>query len=271
MVYNNKVHYVHSFHDLDSCPFDPVDYSQLKFGSKEIAKKFGYELAESFFAAHTDRLMAEDCVVIASPYNYIQNAATVMTKHFFKRLNSLIINACGKNLEYTTIHRKVSYTADYGFLSKDKRKALLGNDDFYINYDFVIGKTIIFVDDVKITGTHEDKLVEILEENALDGIGHFFLYYANYMGNQPDIESKLNFAGVTDLLGVVDTVASDDYELIIRPIKYLMSRDKQQFKSAMALLSEEKLEELYDACNAEGYHHIPLYQENFRYLNEIFK
>jgi hypothetical protein len=263
---NNIVHYVHKFHDLDSCPFEPTDYSKLKFGSKEVARKFGEDLAESFFAAHADKLMANDCVVIASPYNYIKNAATVMTQYFIAKLNHLMVNACGRNVEYTTIHRKVSYTADYGFLSKEKRQSLLSNDDFYINYDFVIGKTIIFVDDVKITGTHEDKLIEILEENALDGIGHFFLYYANYEGDQPDIESKLNFSGVKDLQDVLDTLDSGDYEMIIRPIKYVMAQPENGFQRVLEDLTTNTLIELYNSCTAEGYYTIPLYQNNFNTL-----
>jgi hypothetical protein len=208
----------------------------LKFGSREVAKKFGEELADSFFAAHADKLMANDCVVIASPYNYVKNAATVMTKYFIAKLNHLMVNSCGKNVEYTTIHRKVSYTADYGFLSKEKRQSLLSNDDFYINYDFVKNKTIIFVDDVKITGTHEDKLIEILGDNALDGIGHFFLYYANYEGSQPDIESKLNFSGIKSLPDVISTMDSNEYEMIIRPIKYVMAQVEEDFMGVLNLL-----------------------------------
>lgn len=266
---NDVVHYTHNFHNLEDCPFDPVDYSKLKFGSKEVARKFGYELAESFFNTHTDALLSDNCVVISSPYNYVKNAATVMSEYFIERLNMLLVNANGKNVEYTTIHRKVSYTADYGFLSKEKRKSLLSNDEFYINRDFVRGKTIIFVDDVKITGTHEDKLKDILQDAGLDDIGHFFLYYANYSGNQPDIESKINFSGITDLASVISTIQSDDYELIIRPIKYVMSRAKAEFIHGMQHLSFDKCKSLYNACLSEGYYKIPTYQENFNYLNKM--
>lgn len=261
------VHYVHNFYNLEDCPFNPVDYSKLKFGSREVAKKFGEELAVSFFNSHTDTLMSDDCVVIASPYNYVKNAATIMTEYFLDKLNSLMVNACGKNLEYTTIHRKVSYTADYGFLSKEKRKKLLSNDEFYINLEYVQGKTIIFVDDVKITGTHEDKLIEILAENGLNDRGHFFLYYANYTGNQPDIESKLNFAGVPTIKSVCETMNSPDYEMIIRPIKYLMSRNKEEFEYSMTNITFEATEKLYNSCLAEGYYKIPAYQDNFNHLN----
>lgn len=266
---NNITHYAHAFHNIEDCPFDPADYSKLKFGVKEVAQKFGNELATSFFNTYTDTLLSDDCVVITSPYNYVKNAATIMGEYFIDRLNMHMVNANGKNVEYTTIHRKVSYTADYGFLSKEKRKKLLGNDEFYINRDFVEGKTIIFLDDVKITGTHEDKLKEILEEQGLDNVGHFFLYYANYMGNQADIEAKLNFYSVKDLDDVLETINSDESELIIRPIKYVMSRDSNQFKEAVNQLRIDKIVKLYNSCLSEGYYKIPTYQENFTYLNKL--
>lgn len=266
----DKVHYVHNFHNLEDCPFDIKDYSKLKFGDRIIAKQFGYELAESFYNTHTDVLLAEDCVVISSPYNYIKNAATIMTEYFIERLNQLLVNACGKSVEYTTIHRKVSYTADYGFLSKEKRKSLLNNDEFYINKDFVKGKTIIFVDDVKITGTHEDKLKDILDETSLNNIGHFFLYYANYSGNQPDIESKINFASAKTDKDFSDLLTNKNAEMIIRPIKYIMSLEEDKFSRIITSLGFYYSYKLYNACLAEGYYKIPQYQNNFNYLNKHF-
>lgn len=256
---------VHNFTALDTASFDPTMYSRLKFGSDQAARAMGYELATEFFCAHGDRLLANEIVVFASPYNYIPNAATVMTKHFIDRLNELLVFAQGKHLEYSLVHRKVSYTADYGFLSKEKRRGLIDNDSFSLNKDFIKGKLLIFIDDVRITGTHEDKLVEVLESEGIEN-DTIFLYFANYNGNQPDIEAKLNFAAVSCLDDFVALTKEPNHHVIIRPIKYLLSRAPDELKNALPGFSNDMIFDMYFGCLAEGYYKIPGYQTNFALL-----
>lgn len=255
----------HSFTSLETAPFNPEMYSKLKFGSDQAARTMGYELATEFFCAHGDQLLANDIVVFASPYNYIPNAATVMTKHFIDRLNELLVFAQGKHLEYSLVHRKVSYTADYGFLSKEKRRGLIDNDTFSVNKDFVKGKLLLFIDDVRITGTHEDKLIEVLGTEGIDNEA-IFLYYASYNGNQPDVEAQLNFAAVKDLADFVTLTKEPNHHVIIRPIKYLLSRTADELKTALPGFSDDMIFSMYYGCLAEGYYKIPTYQTNFALL-----
>lgn len=259
---NYKRFSVHQFSDLSTARFCPSTYSRLKFGSDLAAKEMGHELAREFFHAHADAILANRCVVISSPYNFIENAATLMTKHFINKINEMSVNSRGEQVEYSIIHRKVSYTNDYGFLSKEKRKGLIDNDSFYLNRDFIEGKLLIFIDDVRITGTHEDKLKEIL---IRDGIKNdaFFLYFANYNGNSPSIEADLNFSSVKNLEDYVELTKEDGHQVIIRPIKYMLGQKLDVLAGALKQFTNEFIEKLYFGCFAEGYHKIPNYQPQF--------
>jgi predicted amidophosphoribosyltransferase len=255
----------HQFSTLETAPFDPKMYSRLKFGSDQDARAMGHHLATEFFFAHGDLLLANQCVVISSPYNHLPNAATVMTKHFIDRLNELLVFAQGAHVEYTVVHRKVSYTADYGFLSKEKRRGLIDNDSFYLNRDFIKGKLLIFVDDVKITGTHEDKLTEVLQRDQVEN-DTMFLYFANYVGDQPDIEAALNFAAVANMADFVELTKMPNHHVIIRPIKYILSRPVDELKSTLPQFGDDIIFAMYYGCLAEGYYKIPTYQHNFAIL-----
>ena len=258
-------HAVHHFSDFESVPFDPKQYSRLKFGCDAVARVFGYQLAESFFAAHTDLLIANECIVIPSPYNQVKNAATVMTEHFINRINELLVEACGRCVEFMTVQRKVSYTNDYGFLSKEMRRGLIDNDTFYFNREYVKGRFLIFIDDVRITGTHEEKLIEILDQRRLKNDAAF-LYFAEYHGEQPDIEAKINFAGVTGIADYAKLTTEANHHLIVRPIKYLLSRGDEEFSALLYQLSTEFMSKLYFAALSEGYFRIPQYQQNLARL-----
>lgn len=248
-------------------------YSRMKFGCDDSAKIFGYELAEKFFEAYMDIILSNRLVVIPSPYNKVKNAATVMTEHFINKLNELIVEANGEHVEYSIIHRKVSYTNDYGFMTKEQRKGLIDNDLFYINKDFVKDKVLVFIDDVKITGTHEEKLKEILERESLDNQS-FFLYYAEYFGDRPDIEAELNWASIKEPYDYLQILIDAKNHVIIRPIKYVLTLKETDLKLICDIVPTSRLEEIYYGCLAEGYYKIPSYQTNFQfiknYLNTVY-
>lgn len=259
--------FVHSFTDMDSLPFSAEDYSRLKFGCNNVARKFGHELADTFFAENADLLIANQCVVIPSPYNHVQNAASVMTRHFVDHLNHLLVNANGRHVETSTVHRKVSYTNDYGFLSKEKRRALIDNDVFFLNRPFLADKMLVFIDDVCITGTHEDKLVEILDNNNVSN-RTFFLYYAKYAKGAvgADIESKINFAGISSVDDFFALTQTKDHNVIVRAIKFLLGLERNVFDYHIDRFDRDFLTKVYYGALGEGYHTIPKYQHNLRAL-----
>ena len=252
----------HSFSSLNTANFCPVKYSKLKFGCDASAKQMGYELAREYFAKHSVDLIANKVVVLPSPYNYVKNAATILSEHFVNALNSLLVEACGKHVEFSIIHRKVSYTNDYGFLSKAKRKGLIDNDSFYINHDFLKGKLLVFIDDVKITGTHEDKLREILVRDGIHDNVHF-LYYAQYFGDSPSIEADLNFAAIKTPSDYVKLTETPKHHIIVRPIKYVLGLDASICIDIVSKMSDDTISQIYHGCLAEGYYKIPKYQKSF--------
>lgn len=257
---------VHYFNGLDDLQFDPVEYSKLKFGSDIIARRYGHELADTFFREHADVLLSMPAVVIPSPYNYVQNAASVMARHFTNRLNHHLGHANGNSVEWTVIHRKVTYTNDYGFLSADQRKALIDGDSFYFNNKFVEGKLLIFIDDVYITGTHERKLAEIMDTAGMRN-RCFYLYYGMKMpGTNPDVEAAINLAGIKDLRDYAELMLEPNHHIIVRPLKFLLSQPVDELRQMLHNVKTEVLEEMYHGCLGEGYHRIPRYHDQFQVI-----
>jgi hypothetical protein len=255
---------VHQFSSIKDAGFTAEDYSRLKFGSDAVAKEFGHRLAEDFFNKHSDVVLSQSIVVVPSPYNHVENAATIMTKHFVNRLNALSIENSGRHVEFSVIHRKVSYISDYGFLSKEKRKGLIDQDSFFLNKDFYAGKVLIFVDDVKITGTHEDKLVEVLDKNGIDN-DCFFIYFGEYTGSNPKIEAALNFAGIKNENDLRLLFEEKNHHVIVRPIKYLLNdaMTADALHGFLEHLTRTQIENIYYGSLGEGYYTIPAYQRNF--------
>ena len=260
---------VHQFtaEDFDArkLPFAPADYARLKYGDDEIASRFGHELADTFYEQHRGALLIEPVVVIPSPYNYVENAATIMTKHFVRRLNHLLVGDTGRHVDYATIQRKVNYTGDFGLLDADARRQLIGGDNFYLHEGFFSGKTLLLVDDVRITGAHEDRLMGLISDSKKLRKSHIhFLYYGRLCGDETrnDVEAYLNSAEMT-LDGFLDMQRQPNNHLIVRPIKWLMRMPAVEFERFLRNACPRTIMRLYDGCLGEGYYAVPDYQINF--------
>lgn len=267
-----NIHSVHTItsSNLSDLTFNTKKYSMLKFGCDAAAKQFGIELANSFYKTNTAMLLANKCVVIPSPYNHVKNAASIMANHFVNQLNHLLVNVNGSHVETSIIHRKVTYTADYGFLTKEHRKGLIANDQFYLNTGFLEDKTLLFIDDVRITGTHEDVLVNILNQQGITN-KVCYLYYAMVDANidiDPKIEASINFAGLKDVDAYVNLTSQPNYNVIVRPIKYLLGLSMEQLVITLPKISLAVLREIYHGCLGEGYYKNPTFQHNFQYLKQ---
>ncbi len=270
----DNVSAVHTFSaddfDAKNLPFKPTDYARLKYGDDEVARRFGWELAESFFHSHQGLLLGQPCVVIPSPYNYVENAATIMTKHLVRRLNHLLVAGSGVHVDFATIQRKVRYSGDFGLLDAQARRELIGGDEFYLNEKFFVNKTLLLVDDIRITGAHEERLRGLL--NASDALSNstvHFAYYARLVGDETrnDVEAYLNSVGM-DVDQFLPMVRQPEHHFIVRPIKWLMRMEENEFKRFLRAAPLTAIWKLYDGCLGEGYYTVPDYQVNFLALRE---
>ena len=134
-----------SLHKIDnekSFTFNPYEYSRFKYGDDLVAEKYGEDLASAFIQ---DVLMAQNLeniqlVVITSPYSFIPTATFAMKNHFVKFLNRWLIQQKYLPVQESKIHREVTYKEDYGNMTKEERIALIKDDKFQIEKNFLENK-----------------------------------------------------------------------------------------------------------------------------------
>ena len=158
----HKTYSLYKINSGTSFGFDAASYSRFKFGDDAVAKTFGTELALSFIK---DRLAREhieqQIVVISSPYSFIPTATFAMKNYFVFQLNRWLADNHLPVVQDAKVHRTVTYKEDYGELNAEQRMNLIGNDSFHIDASFLKDKTLIFLDDIKITGSHERMILKM--------------------------------------------------------------------------------------------------------------
>lgn len=250
--------------------FSAFEYSCFKYGDDIIAEKFGNALANGFIRNFlANRNDNKQIVVISSPYSFIPTATFAMKNYFVFTLNRWLSENNLPVVQETKVHRTITYKEDYGELSAADRMKLIGNDSFHIDSNFLIGKVLIFLDDIKITGSHERMITKMLHNNNLRN-DTYLLYFAelvNYDIN-PNIENYLNYFAVKSIFDLDKIINAERFTINTRIVKFILNSSETTFQIFIQNQSITFLNRLYDMAIGNGYHTIDAYAQNLKQLKE---
>jgi len=261
---------LHHINDASELGFDADDYSIFKFGDDLVAKDFGTALANGFIR---DRLSLipeiGQMVVIPSPYSFIPTATFAMRNWFTWRINRWLAGKGLPVIQETKVHRTITYKEDYGELDAAQRLSLIGNDSFHIDKEFIAGKTLVFLDDIKITGSHERMILKMIKEYGLTNDVHM-LYFAELVNKDihPNIENYLNYHKVSCVYDLQPIIDSGHFAVNTRVIKYILNTDAENFRIFIGRQTGHFSHLLYDMAIGNGYHTIDVYASNLNFIAE---
>lgn len=262
---------VHKIRQRDYIPFDSIDYSKFKFGCKEIAKQYGEQLAFKFIAEiMQSEPIKSQIVVISSPFCFIPTATYAMKDYFIRTLNNFLVKKGLMPVQEAKIHRTITYKEDYGELNAEDRLKLIGADSFHIDREFVHGKICLFLDDIKITGSHEKVIRKMIVDYELN-IAPLFLYYAELVNTDihPNIENQLNYSYVKSLLDLDKIIKNENFLLNTRVVKYILNSPFEEFKHFIQYQRTSLQQTIYHSAIGNSYHTIDDYKQNLNYIKQL--
>lgn len=260
----NSSYSLHKIIEENQCPFDANEYSWFKFGDKHYAEKFAEELFNGFIEKYSDLLLSKkEIVILPSPYLSIPTASNFLCYYFKKCLNNFLFKNNRKSSIESKIYRNQTYVTDYGNLSFDERVKLIANDTYYIDKNFINDKLCVFVDDIKITGSHEHTVNKILNQYKVNG-DFVFVYFAELVNKDihPKIENHYNYFAVKNVDDVAGVINRKKFQYNTRIIKYILSLDSERFRYLINNISVEKCDELFHLAISNNYHQIIDYKNN---------
>jgi len=202
------------------------EYSKFKHGSKSIARQFGKLLANSF--VQTDEFnkilqSGKSIVICSAPHNNIPTASFTLKDYFISGLAGYLIAYDSIEIEETKIHRKHSYNTEYGEMSIEQRHSAINADSFHIDSEIVKGKHVIFVDDCRITGAHEDRIKTMIRNHNLE-ITSSFIYYAALTTSviDPKIENQINHFSINRVEDILELMMFGEFTFNTRVIKKIL-------------------------------------------------
>ena len=263
-----------SLHQVTSAtkfPFSAESYSKFKFGCKDTSREFGLALADAFAWKYIlPGQIRGQIVVLSSPYCFIPTATFAMKDYFVQRLNQILVQCGQPVVEETKIHRTITYKEDYGGLSAEQRFNLIQNDGFHMDTEFIKGKTLIFLDDIKITGSHERVIERMLNDYGVEN-DRIFAYFAELTDPtiDPRVENTLNYAYVKNLLDLDKIIKNEAFVLNTRIVKYILNYNHADFVVFINFQRLKLVESIYHLALGNSYHLIPEYQNNLNYIKNL--
>jgi hypothetical protein len=260
---------LHKIVEENNYPFDPYNYSWFKFGDKHHAEIFATNLYEGFIKEFGDIIVKQDeIIILPSPYLAIPTASNFLCEFFTKKLNVFLFKNGKKACLESKIYRNQTYVTDYGNLDFEERIKLISNDTYYIDRNFIAGKFCVFVDDIKITGSHEYTVNKILNYYNIQG-DFVFVYFAELLNENihPNIENHFNYYAVKGITQIVELVNRYRFQFNTRIIKYILNLDKKDLKFLLENMDSSRSKQLFDLAVSNNYHQITEYKTNINLIS----
>lgn len=251
--------------------FSPDDYSKFKHGAINIARRFGYDLAERFIAnCFSKTYDGRQIVIVPSAYSYIKTASCFMTTFFVEKLNHYLYKNGYPITQETKINRTVTYREDYGEMTAQDRYKLISGDSFHIDKEFIKGKQLLFLDDVKITGTHERIIIKMLNESGISN-DCYMLYFAELINPEisPKFENYLNNHFVKGISQIDEVIKNEQFIFNTRVVKHILNNSSEDFLDFIRKQTPQFCEELYYKAIGNEYFKFDTYIQNIRMLEQL--
>ncbi|MFV0140117.1 phosphoribosyltransferase family protein [Empedobacter falsenii] len=249
--------------------FEPTEYSLFKYGHTGIAEKFAKELFQGFIIEfETLIISSKEILIFPSPYMSIPTASNYLAKFFKIELDKYLYNNGLKSSKMSKINRSQTYTIDYGNLSFEERKNLISNDTYYLETNILEGKTCIFLDDIKITGSHEytvDKIIEGKSSNS----NILYVYYAELINKSinPKIENFFNYFEINSIESLLEILKNENFRFNTRVIKHILKLNEIDFKRVLEILIRiNQYDTFFNLSISNDYHLINEYKHNLNII-----
>ena len=263
-----KQYSLHNIIDQNICPFNENEYSRFKFGDTYYAKKFAYNLFQGFIEKYGSNILEQNEIVLfPSPYLSIPTASNFLGSYFKEQLNIYLFDNNKPACKDGKIHRKQTYSADYGNMNYEERLNLISKDTYYIDKTFVNNKFCIFIDDIKITGSHERTVDKILKDYEIEG-EFIFVYYAELTNStiHPSIENYYNYFSVKTVFDLLEIIKSKSFRFNTRIVKYILMMNDLDFEIIILNISNKQIEKLFHLAISNNYHQMTEYVQNIKKL-----
>jgi len=203
------------------------EYSRMKYGVVEATN----QIADSLFSKIIkmppviSALNESDNFLISSAaYGSVPTASHAIMRGIVDRFSMR-----GLNIQTFKVEREGSFhVANYGSLDLNSRQDSLNSRHIYISDEvshLISNKTVLIIDDLLATGTHETSLINLFSQHAPKKLlfAYPLAFETEFGHHSPNFESVLNDAQIKDIEDLLSLTLTSEFPLLInaRLLKFI--------------------------------------------------
>ena len=266
---------VHEITNEQSAQLPFHEYSRFKYGSRSIADRYGWELSHAVWHSGLRKILLEHAadgtkvIVYPPPFINIPTAGYFLTRSFFNSLNRQLFSVGCSPILFGKVWRKKSYFTDYSRLSKAERENVFADEVFTTDTELLRSAYALFVDDIRITGAHENRIFRMTDELGVARGQIAMLHYARIQipDLDPAIEDRMNSAAMSNLTSVTEMINANDFCWNTRVTKHVLSQPAESFMEFAESIRSADRVRLLNGALSNGYGYLPEFQGNVQRLH----
>jgi hypothetical protein len=261
---------VHSLRIIEQLPIDYSDdffshYPRLKLGVIDSVVYYGAQLSRLAEDVITQSPTGHTDWVITGPaYNVVPGAPNLLCSYIYedlkKKLPDSVTLSLGKlhdetaDLEIKDSESLNSYHNYSTFTQHERTQLYEHAPEPSIEPSDFLGRSILFLNDIKVTGTHERYLQRFFAK--LDPPQICWLYVLvidrEIAAAQPEIEYAINNSSIASFEEFADLLATHHLEYTSRCITRLLSEEVSRLEKLFQMLDEGRRKTILEFAMAEG-------------------
>lgn len=193
----------HSLNTRQDIPFEEAEiYSLMKYGDPSATRYVAEQMARVIVQDSVIQDIIEtqgEIIICASAYGEVKTAAA----HLVDCIEAMI-SAAGIKIVKIKADRKGSFaTQNFGQLTHEQRKKEMKKrvlSLFQSDGEYIEGKTVLVIDDLCATGSHEQAMKKLLQRYNAQSVFSYYIQFSETLRvNEPDTEEWLNRAAMVSL------------------------------------------------------------------------
>lgn len=252
-------------------PFDPQEYSRMKYGSIRATQQLGWRLGGAI-VRQDPAVTIVPRVTALSIYKTVPSAAAGLTAAAMCHVNQA---RTARGLEpVEPVHVKMGRVlgVDYSTLDEAGRRKYIEDTGYTLRASDVRGTYVVLIDDIRVTGSAERLGRDLLRDMGHNGLLLAYLAIMDEASAQADaaVEKRINVSAVTTLQDILDIVHTDGLVVTLRTTKRVLEEENDDLlREFLFALPETTLFELYAGVLSSGLDYIQEYQRGFNTLKEV--
>ena len=245
------------------------DYSHFKYGDGSIGRRYGSAMARHLIPLYLETNdEPQDIYVTSSAYKVAPPASSSLVEPFVGMAQA-IIESQGKNHRVIPfkINRAHLTDGDYASMTAEQRDEVMCRNGLSLPPGVTIdGRHVIAIDDIRVTGSHETSLDNLLRYSGASDVTHAYILDVVDGGSNPTIEAVINRSAITTIEDLIAVASLKHFTPNARFGKRILTESPESIERFCESLSARISSRLVHDAIGDGLDEMPRYADGFHVM-----